>query len=120
MSKKTLVIGGSIKPERYSNKAIKKLVQYNQSVVSIGIKSGKVEGVEIETGFPKYEDVHTVTLYVGMKNQAQYYDYLLGLNPKRIIFNPGTENPEFYELAKKNGVETIEHCTLIMLSEGSF
>jgi len=120
MTKKTLVIGGSIKPERYANKAIKKLHRYGHSVVSIGLKSGEVEDVKIEIGFPDFEEIHTVTLYIGPNNQPQYYDYVMGLSPKRIIFNPGTENPEFEELAKKNGIETIEHCTLIMLGEGSF
>lgn len=120
MAKKTLVIGGSIKPERYSNKAIKKLIQFNHQVVSIGMKPAVVEGVEIDMGYPQYKDIHTVTLYVGPRNQPQYYDYIFGLNPQRIIFNPGTENPELEDLAGKKGVETIEHCTLIMLSEGSF
>ncbi len=120
MTKKTLVIGGSIKPERYSNKAIKKLRRYGHPVVSIGLKSGEVEDINIETGFPDFEEIHTVTLYLGPKNQPQYYDYVFGLHPKCIIFNPGTENPEFEKLAIENGIETIEHCTLIMLGEGSF
>ena len=120
MTKKTLVIGGSIKPERYSNKAIKKLHRYGHSVVSIGLRSGEVADVNIETGFPDFKNIHTITLYVGIRNQPQYYDYIIGLHPKRIIFNPGTENPEFEGLAIKSGIETIEHCTLIMLGEGSY
>jgi predicted CoA-binding protein len=120
MMKKTLVLGGSIKPERYANKAINKLRNYGYPVVSIGIRSGTVADVEIETGFPDYKDIHTVTLYIGSKNQSPFYDYLIGLNPKRIIFNPGTESPELEALARNKGIETIEHCTLIMLSEGSF
>jgi len=120
MTKITLVIGGSIKPERYSYKAINRLRRFNHPVVSIGLRSGEVAGVNIETGFPGFDNIHTVTLYIGLKHQPQYYDYVLGLSPKRIIFNPGTENPEFEGLAKKNGIETIEHCTLIMLGEGSY
>ena len=120
MTKKTLVIGGSTKPERYSNKAIRKLRRLNHPVVCVGLRAGEVEGVSIETGFPDFKDIHTVTLYVGMKNQPQYYDYIIGLQPKRIIFNPGAENEEFEGLARKKGIETIEDCTLIMLGEGSF
>ena len=119
-NKKTLVIGGSVKPERYSNKAIRKLLKYGYPVVSIGLREGEVEGVKIETGRPDYSDINTVTMYVGKVHQPGYYDYLLGLKPKRIIFNPGTENAEFRKMAKKQGIETVEFCTLIMLSNGSF
>jgi len=120
MTKKTLVIGGSTKPERYSNKAIRKLCQYGYPVVSIGLRGDEVAGVKIETGFPDFKNIDTVTLYVGIRNQPQYYDYIISLHPKRIVFNPGTENPELEDLARKNNIETIEHCTLIMLGEGSF
>ena len=119
-NKKTLVIGGSIKPERFSNKAIRKLLKYGFPVVSIGLRKGEVEGVSIDTGRPEYQDIHTITLYIGPAKQPAYYDYLIGFKPKRIIFNPGTENAEFRELAEKNGIETIEFCTLIMLGDGSF
>ena len=120
MTKKTLVIGGSTKPERYSNKAIIKLRRFSFPVVSIGLRSGEVADVSIETGFPEFDDIHTITLYIGPQRQPQYYDYLISLRPRRIIFNPGTENPEFEKLAKENGIEAIEHCTLVMLGEGSF
>lgn len=119
-NKKTLVIGGSIKPERFSNKAIRKLLKYGISVVSIGLREGEVEGVKIETGKPEYDGIHTITLYIGKAKQPEYYSYLIGLKPKRLIFNPGTENDEFRELAENNGIETIEFCTLIMLGDGSF
>lgn len=119
-NKKNLVIGGSIKPERFSNKAIRKLVKYGFPVVSIGLREGKVGEVKIETGMPDFTNIHTITMYVGKAKQPAYYDYLIGLKPKRIIFNPGTENDEFIELAQKQGIETIEFCTLIMLGDGSF
>lgn len=119
-NKKTLVIGGSIKPERFSNKAIRKLLKYGIPVVSIGLREGEVEGVKIETGKPEYDGIHTITLYIGKAKQPEYYSYLIGLKPKRLIFNPGTENDEFRELAENNGIETIEFCTLIMLGDGSF
>ncbi len=115
--KKTLVIGGSIKPERYSNKAINKLLRYGHPVVSIGLREGEVNGVKIQTGLPELSGINTITLYVGPQNQPQYYDYLLNLKPERIVFNPGTENSEFEKLAESKGVETIEHCTLIMLGD---
>lgn len=119
-NKKTLVIGGSVKPERFSNKAINKLRSYGHPVVSVGLRNGLVGDVAIETGRPDFEDIHTVTMYVGPKNQPGFYDYLIGLKPKRIIFNPGTENDVFEEMAAKNNIETISHCTLVMLDEGLF
>ncbi len=120
MKKRTLVIGASEKPSRYSNKAIKLLGKYGHDVKAIGIRPGKVEDVEIETGFPDYDDIHTVTLYIGPARQPQYYDYILKLKPERIIFNPGTENVEFEKMAKERGIEVVENCTLVMLSSGLF
>ncbi|MCB2208426.1 MAG: CoA-binding protein [Bacteroidetes bacterium] len=118
--KKTLVMGGSVKPERFANKAIIKLREYGHPVVSVGLKEGKVLDVDIQTGIPDFEDIHTVTLYLGPKNQPQYYAYILSLKPKRIIFNPGTENPEFFELALKNNIQVVEYCTLILLDTNTF
>jgi hypothetical protein len=115
-SKKTLVIGASEKEDRYSNMAIKKLRANNHSVVSIGNKEGKVLDVDIIKGRPAFEGIDTVTLYINPKIQQEYYDYILGLHPKRIIFNPGTENIEFETMAEEKGIKTIEACTLVMLS----
>lgn len=115
-----LVIGASTKPERYSNIAINRLKQHGHEVRAIGLKPGEVSGVKIDTGFPEFRDVHTVTMYVNPDRQVQLYDYILGLKPERIIFNPGTENPEFESLAQKNGIETIQACTLVMLSIGNY
>ncbi|UBM62250.1 CoA-binding protein [Candidatus Sulfidibacterium hydrothermale] len=113
--KKTLVVGASEKPHRYSNKAIRKLLRYGHEVVPLAPRDGQVAGVPFVTGFPKIEDVHTVTLYIGPARQPAYYDYLIALKPKRIIFNPGTENPVLLQKAQENGIETIENCTLVML-----
>jgi len=120
MKKKTLVIGGSPNPERYSNKAIRKLLSYGHPVSSIGLKESKVESVEIITSHPEFEDIHTITMYIGPTRQPDYYDYLLSLKPSRIIFNPGTENSDFESIAVENGIEVIQNCTLIMLDHGLF
>lgn len=116
MTKKTLVLGGSLKSERYSNKAIRQLVAYGHPVVSIGLKPGKVGEVPIQTGMPDYTDIHTVTIYLNPQNQVPYYDYLLGLSPKRIVFNPGTENNVLVQLCTAAGIEVVEDCTLVMLN----
>lgn len=119
-NKTTLVIGASEKPERFSNMAIRKLVHYGHPVKAIGLREGNVSGVSFQTGFPDMEDIHTVTLYVGPARQPQYYPYLLGLKPKRIIFNPGTENIELMRMAEEQGIEVIPDCTLVMLDSGYF
>jgi predicted CoA-binding protein len=120
MNKKTLVIGGSENPERYSNKAIKKLRKFGHEVVSIGLKKGKVEDVLIQSEKLSFSDIHTVTMYVGPKHQPEYYDYILSLKPKRVLFNPGTENLEFESLLKKNNIAYEEACTLVLLSIDQF
>jgi len=119
-SKNTLVIGGSIKPKRYSNKAILKLIEHGHTVRSIGLRTGEVNGVKIEKGLPEYLDIHTVTLYVGPNHQSEYFDYILHIKPKRVIFNPGTENKELINTLKANDIEVIEHCTLVMLDYGLY
>lgn len=118
--KKTVVIGASENPARYSNQAIRMLRDRNIPVAAIGLKDGKVEDVNIQAGFPKIDHVHTVTLYVGPQNQPAYYKYVLSLKPKRVIFNPGTENEEFEEQVEKAGIEAVEACTLVMLSVGNY
>lgn len=120
MDKTTLVIGASENPARHSNIAVKRLRSKNFPVRAIGLKEGMIGDVTIETGFPAFENIHTVTLYINASHQPVYYDYLLLLNPKRIIFNPGTENDELAVLAQKNGIETMEACTLVMLSIGIY
>lgn len=118
--KKTLVLGATTNPERYAYLAVQRLKQKGHEVVPIGVKEGKVSGIEILHGQPAVPDVDTVTLYIGPQRQPEYYDYILSLQPKRIIFNPGTENPELVQLAEKQGIETVEACTLVMLSIGAY
>lgn len=115
-SKKTLIIGASENPERYANMAFHKLTQHHHEVVMIGNKEGVIDGVSIQKGMPNINEIDTITLYLNPKNQEAYYNYIIGLNPKRIIFNPGTENPTLEEKANQNGIQTIEACTLVLLS----
>lgn len=115
--KKTLVIGASDNPSRYSFRAINRLVGSGHEVVAIGRKAGKVGAIEIFTGMPEIPDLDTITLYINPSIQAAVYeDYILSLNPKRIIFNPGTENPTLIQRAKEKGILTEIACTLVMLS----
>ncbi|MGV3657649.1 MAG: CoA-binding protein [Chitinophagaceae bacterium] len=118
--KKTLVLGASENPSRYSYLAIRKLTNHQHPVVAIGKKKGKVGDVTIETDHLPITDVDTVTLYLNPRNQQEYYDYILSLQPSRIIFNPGTENRELEQMARQNGIETVEGCTLVMLSIGNY
>lgn len=118
--KKTLVIGASENPDRYSNMAIRLLRQYHHPVVAVGNKKGKVGDVEIEKDQLPFNDIDTVTLYVGPQNQAAVYQYVLSLHPKRVIFNPGTENPDFEMQLEKAGIETEEACTLVLLRTGAY
>jgi len=118
--KKTLVLGASENPSRYSFLAINRLLQHKHPVVAIGKRAGKVQDVEIITEHPQMNDIDTVTLYLNPTNQKPYYDYILSLHPKRIIFNPGTENPELQKMAKENGIVPVEACTLVMLGTGQY
>lgn len=117
---KTLVFGASLKPERYSNMAINRLVSHDYPVIAIGGREGKVLDVDIKKGHPEFKDVHTITMYMGADRQKDHYEYLLGLQPTRIIFNPGAENDELAKLATEQGIEAIEACTLVMLSTGQY
>jgi predicted CoA-binding protein len=118
--KKTLVLGASTNPGRYSYLALNRLSAYNHPVVAVGLREGKVGNVSIQTGRPALTDVDTITLYLNPTNQKPYYDYILSLKPKRIIFNPGTENDELEEMALKNGIKPMEACTLVMLGTGQY
>lgn len=118
--KKTLVLGASGNPSRYSYLAINRLRSHDHPVVAIGLKQQKVFDVDVTNEKKPFENVDTVTLYLNPKNQQPYYDYILSLHPKRIIFNPGTENEELAGMAHEKGIETIEGCTLVMLSTGLY
>ena len=118
--KKTVVLGASPNPARYSYLAINRLRSHNHPVVAIGKRKGTVSGVDIQTDHEPADGVHTVTLYLNPKNQHEYYDYILSLKPRRIIFNPGTENDELEKQAEEAGIETVEGCTLVMLGVGSY
>lgn len=120
MNKQTLVLGASLKSERYSNIAIKKLRNYNHDVKAFGLRVGEVNDVTIDTELMPYKDIDTVTLYLNPKRQEPYYDYIIGLNPKRVIFNPGTENPEFYKLLKQNDIDFEVACTLVLLNTNQY
>ena len=118
--KKTLVLGASENPARYSFEAVTRLRKHGHDVVAVGRKSAVVAGVQIETETPVVNDIDTVTLYLNPTAQKAYYDFILSLHPKRIIFNPGTENEELEELAQQNGIAAIEACTLVMLNTGQY
>ncbi|MDJ0646197.1 MAG: CoA-binding protein [Flavobacteriaceae bacterium] len=120
MCKKTLVLGASVRPDRYSNIALWRLSANNQEVVAIGRFSGEVAGVIIETGKPLYENVDTICLYLSPRHQEEYYQYILSLNVRRVIFNPGTENLELVALLKENNIEAELACTLVLLSTGQY
>ncbi len=117
---KTLVIGASPNPLRYSHKAVKRLREYGVEVVAIGKRETTIEDVEVIKGLPELFDVDTVTLYVGPANQKEYIDYIISLKPRRIIFNPGTYNRILEGYARDAGIECIEDCTLLMLSSGDY
>jgi predicted CoA-binding protein len=120
--KKTAIIGASTNPTRYAYLAAQMLNNHHIEFVPLGIRPGEVFGKKILDirESPELKDIHTVTMYLGPQNQPPYYDYLLGLKPKRIIFNPGTENDEFRQMAEDQGIETEEACTLVMLRLGAF
>lgn len=118
--KKTLILGASTNPARYANLAAQRLVANGHPIINVGLKAGEVAGVPIEKPEKIHTDLDTITLYLGPQNQPEYYDYILKSKPKRIIFNPGTENPELEELAEANGIECTEACTLVLLSTGQY
>lgn len=118
--KRTLIIGATPNPTRYAYKAAHMLTGKGHSIVNIGIKSGEVAGVKVEKPGTIYKDIDTITLYVGPEVQKGYYDYIIQTHPKRVVFNPGTENEELEELLKSNAIEPVEACTLVLLSTGQY
>ncbi len=120
MNKKTLVLGASLKPNRYSNYAVQRLVANNVETVAFGLRAGEISGVTIDVTLLGYQNIHTVTLYLNPKRQQEYYNYIVSLQPKRVIFNPGTENPEFYKILKENNIAFEAACTLVLLSTNQY
>ena len=116
----TLVIGASLKPNRYSNMAIKRLRDHKKNTKAIGLREGEVEDVKIETKQKGFQHIDTVTLYLNPKRQRDYYKYIIGLNPRRVIFNPGTENPDFYKMLRENNIQVEVACTLVLLSTNQY
>ena len=119
-NKKTLVLGASANPERYSYKAINSLTAKEHAVVAIGQKEAEVAGVKVHTKQIPLKNIDTVTLYLNPARQRDYYNYIISLQPKRVIFNPGTENPEFYQLLKVNNIRVDIACTLVMLAANQY
>ena len=120
--KRTLIVGATPNTSRYAYMAAERLTDHEHEIIPIGIKQGKVFGKSILPirEFPELPEINTITLYIGPRHQAEYIDYLLQLKPKRIIFNPGTENPDFMDKAAKQGIEVVEGCTLVMLQSSMF
>lgn len=118
--KTTLIIGATPNPHRYAYKAANKLVNHHHQIINIGVKNGTVGNVPIEKPGVIYQNVDTVTLYINPTIQPQYYDYILDTKPKRVIFNPGTENIELVQLLEKNNIEAVYACTLVLLSTGQY
>lgn len=119
-TKKTLIIGASPNPERYAYKAAHRLTAAGHPIVNIGIARGEVAGEEIQRASDPRSDIDTITLYISPRLQPQYYEYILATKPRRLIFNPGTENPELKRQAEAAGIEAMEACTLVLLSTGQF
>ena len=120
MIKRTLVLGASLKKDRYSNKAIQMLKANTIAVFAIGLRKGTVANVTIDTENMPYENIDTVTLYLNPKRQVEFYSYIISLQPKRVIFNPGTENNDFVQLLQENNIESEVACTLVLLATNQY
>lgn len=120
MNKKTIVIGASAKSDRYSNRAVRMLKKNGHETIALGFENDTIEGVPIQTDWKKYEEVDTISIYLNPQRQKAYSDYILGMHPKRIIFNPGTENPELEQKATASGILPLEACTLVLLTTGQY
>ncbi|WP_075602340.1 CoA-binding protein [Saccharicrinis aurantiacus] len=117
---KTLVIGASPKAERYSNKAIKLLISHGHKVIALGNRAGQIDNTPIVTQLENTTDIDTITMYIGAKHQAQYFDLIKSIQPRRTILNPGTENPELEKFATLENIEIIHACTLVLLSTNQY
>lgn len=120
MNERTLVLGASLKPHRYSNLAVRRLTSHGYPVLAVGRREGAIDGVPVLTTVPDGSEIHTVTLYLNPDNQAAWHGTVLGLHPKRVIFNPGAEDQRFARALQQQGIEVVEGCTLVMLSVGTY
>lgn len=120
MKEKTLILGASLREDRYSNRAIRSLVYHEEPTLALGLKKGEVSGITIETEMLDFKEVDTISLYLNLKRQEAYYQYIIDLNPNRVIFNPGTENRELQELLIKHNIAFEESCTLVLLATGQY
>ncbi len=120
MYKITLVLGVSLNPDRYSNMAVKRLVNNGLEVVAYGLKEGEVSEININTDLKHYQDIDTVTIYLNPKRQKDFYNYIVSLHPKRVIFNPGTENTQLYQILEKNNIAFEVACTLTLLATNQY
>ena len=118
--KTTLVFGASLKPHRISHQVVTRLRRKNFKISAFGVKEGSIDGVQVKTNLEDLQDIDTVTLYISPKNQPSYYTMIIGLNPRRVIFNPGTENQEFYNLLTTNDIEVEVACTLTLLATNQY
>jgi len=118
--KTTLVFGASLNPNRYSYLAINKLLAKQIETVAFGPKIGDVSGVKISSNLKDFQNIHTITLYLNEKRQKEYYEQIIQMKPKRVIFNPGTENPEFYKILSSNEIEVEVACTLVLLATDQY
>ncbi len=118
--KKTLVFGASLKSNCYSNLAVNRLMDHNIETEAFGLKAGKIRGLQIKTNLNDFQNIHTITLYIGVARQPEYYGDILKIDPKRVIFNPGTENPKFYKILKDNKIEVEVACTLVLISTNQY
>jgi len=116
----TVVFGASPNPARYSHRAVEMLVEYGHEVLPLGFRKGNIEGKDIVLEHDKFDNVDTITMYMNAHRQEQFIDYLLSLNPRRIIFNPGAENPKLESMAHAQGIETMNACTLVLLRIGTY
>ena len=118
--KNTLILGATTNPTRYAYLAAERLTGYGHDIFPVGIKKGEVFGKNIENNKNTMAGIDTITLYIGPRHQTEWYDYIVKTKPKRLIFNPGTENMELAQMAKDNGIEPVFACTLVMLSTGQY
>jgi len=120
LAKKTLVLGASLKEERYSHKAVKRLTKHGHEVIALGRTPGKIGEIAIQTKQEDFKDIDTVTVYLSEKNQDGLFEYFKRIEPKRVIFNPGAENSILCNQLNKRGIECLNACTLVMLSVDNY